>query len=133
MPELEDVDVAVYVDAVVEVVPHAFQQTVPHDALAFADGQHAFVDLCACTVRVRRRRKVRLTANLRFGQGDGAVPELLAALVERNYRGFLTLEPHLKVAGHSSGYSGPDGMRVAANALKALIEQQPGMTIVRER
>ncbi|HEU5011434.1 MAG TPA: sugar phosphate isomerase/epimerase family protein [Roseiflexaceae bacterium] len=67
------------------------------------------------------------------GQGDGALPELLAALVERGYRGFLTLEPHLKVAGHSSGYSGPDGMRVAANALKALIEQQPGMTIVRER
>jgi sugar phosphate isomerase/epimerase len=55
------------------------------------------------------------------GQGDGAIPELLAALRERGYRGFLTLEPHLKVAGHSGGYSGPDGMRVAIQALKGLL------------
>ena len=67
------------------------------------------------------------------GQGDGAVPELLAALAERRYRGFLTLEPHLKVAGHSSGFSGPEGMRVAARALKELIVQQPGMAVVGEQ
>jgi sugar phosphate isomerase/epimerase len=55
------------------------------------------------------------------GQGDGAIPELLAELHARNYVGYLTLEPHLKVAGHSGGYSGPDGMRVAIRALKGLL------------
>jgi sugar phosphate isomerase/epimerase len=60
------------------------------------------------------------------GEGDGAVPELLAALVERGYQGFLTLEPHLKVAGASGGYSGEVGMRTAAAALRALLDKLPG-------
>jgi sugar phosphate isomerase/epimerase len=55
------------------------------------------------------------------GQGDGEVPALLAALDAAGYRGFLTLEPHLKVAGPSGGYSGADGMRVAARALWGLL------------
>jgi sugar phosphate isomerase/epimerase len=56
------------------------------------------------------------------GQGDGAIPELLATLNSRGYEGYLTLEPHLKVAGHSSGYSGADGMRTAVEALRGLLE-----------
>jgi sugar phosphate isomerase/epimerase len=60
------------------------------------------------------------------GEGDGAVPELLAALVERGYQGFLTLEPHLKVAGPSGGYSGEAGMRTAAAALRGLLDKLPG-------
>jgi sugar phosphate isomerase/epimerase len=55
------------------------------------------------------------------GQGDGAIVELLADLNKRNYVGFLTLEPHLKVAGHSSGFSGADGMRLAIQALRGLL------------
>lgn len=55
------------------------------------------------------------------GQGDGDIPALLAALNELGYQGYLTLEPHLKVAGHSGGYSGPDGMRVAIGALRGLL------------
>ncbi len=55
------------------------------------------------------------------GQGDGAIAELLADLNKRDYIGFLTLEPHLKVAGHSSGFSGADGMRLAIHALRGLL------------
>lgn len=55
------------------------------------------------------------------GEGDGQVPELLRALRERGYRGFLTLEPHLVHAGASSGFSGTDGMRTAIAALQKLI------------
>ena len=55
------------------------------------------------------------------GEGDGQVPQLLRALRERGYRGFLTLEPHLVTAGASSGFSGPDGMRTAIRALRNLI------------
>lgn len=59
------------------------------------------------------------------GEGDGDVPGLLRALVERNYQGFLTLEPHLKVAGPHGGQSGEDGMRLAIHALRKLIDQLP--------
>ena len=40
-----------------------------------------------------------------------------------DYKGVLTLEPHLKTAGHSSGFSGPDGMTLAANALRKLMAE----------
>ena len=56
------------------------------------------------------------------GQGDGAIPELLAALKARGYRGFLTLEPHLHTAGRAGGFSGPDGMRTAIRALRGLLD-----------
>ena len=55
------------------------------------------------------------------GAGDGEIPALIAALVERGYRGFLTLEPHLKVAGTSGGFSGESGMRVAIQALRTVL------------
>ncbi|MDP6063279.1 MAG: sugar phosphate isomerase/epimerase family protein [SAR202 cluster bacterium] len=55
------------------------------------------------------------------GGGDGQIPELLVALRESGYCGFLALEPHLKVAGQRGGFSGPDGMRRAAEALRNLM------------
>jgi sugar phosphate isomerase/epimerase len=55
------------------------------------------------------------------GAGDGDIPALIAALVERGYRGFLTLEPHLTVAGSSGGFSGESGMRVAIQALRTVL------------
>ena len=55
------------------------------------------------------------------GDGDGQVPELLARLRDSGYRGFLALEPHLKVAGRRGGFSGPEGMRRAAAALRGLM------------
>ena len=56
-----------------------------------------------------------------WGGGDDQIPELLMALRESGYGGFLALEPDLKVAGQRGGFSGPDGMRRAAEALRDLM------------
>ena len=56
------------------------------------------------------------------GQGDGEVGLLLDWLLGADYKGFLALEPHLVVAGHSSGFSGPDGMERAVVALRELMD-----------
>ncbi len=55
------------------------------------------------------------------GEGDGQVRELLIALRQSGYQGFLSLEPHLAIAGHSSGFSGPEGMIYAVAALRQLM------------
>ncbi len=55
------------------------------------------------------------------GQGEGQFPELMAALRERGFSKVLALEPHLKRAEHSIGYSGPDGMTVAVKALREVM------------
>ena len=55
------------------------------------------------------------------GEGDGQLRELLVNLKAMNYQGTIALEPHLKIAGHSSGFSGPEGMTMAANALRKLM------------
>ncbi|MEM7031640.1 MAG: sugar phosphate isomerase/epimerase family protein [Chloroflexota bacterium] len=57
------------------------------------------------------------------GEGDGQVSELLAKLKETGYQGMLALEPHLKVAGHSSGFSGAGGMTLAVEALRKLMTE----------
>jgi sugar phosphate isomerase/epimerase len=56
------------------------------------------------------------------GEGDGQVRELLEALVAQDYTGILSLEPHLKVAGRSGGFSGKDAMRTAVSALRGVME-----------
>ena len=58
------------------------------------------------------------------GQGDGRIPEILKDAWASGYRGFLTLEPHLKVAGHSHGETGPELFKVAADALKDVCRRQ---------
>ena len=56
------------------------------------------------------------------GEGDGAIPEILRdAICARGFEGFLSLEPHLKVAGERSGFSGPDLFKKAVRALKAIL------------
>lgn len=65
------------------------------------------------------------------GQGDGAIPELLAVLVERGYQGFLTLEPHLASAGRMGGFSGADKMRAAIGALRSLLAALPPTVTIR--
>jgi sugar phosphate isomerase/epimerase len=57
------------------------------------------------------------------GEGDGQVAELLGRLKTMNYQGVLALEPHLHIAGHSGGFSGSEGMRVAVQALRKLMVQ----------
>jgi sugar phosphate isomerase/epimerase len=58
------------------------------------------------------------------GEGDGQVGALLARLQGVGYEGFLALEPHLAVAGPHGGFSGPEGMRRAAQALRTLLSKQ---------
>lgn len=59
------------------------------------------------------------------GHGDGQVRALLEALRARDYRGFLTLEPHLIESGPMRGRSGAVGMKQASHALERLIQQIP--------
>ena len=56
------------------------------------------------------------------GEGDGQIPEILAALVRDGYRGYLSLEPHLALAETARGFSGPELFGTAARALAALVE-----------
>ncbi len=55
------------------------------------------------------------------GKGDAQVPEAMAALAKRGYNGFLSLEPHLLIAGQNSGVSGPELFRDAIRAVKAIL------------
>lgn len=57
------------------------------------------------------------------GQGDGDLPTLIHTLKQRNYTGFLSLEPHLESANAYSGFSGPALFSVASQALKAILEE----------
>jgi len=52
------------------------------------------------------------------GQGDGHIPEILRDAYAGGYRGCLTLEPHLAVAGQFQGFTGPALFATAATALK---------------
>jgi len=57
------------------------------------------------------------------GEGDGQVGELLSALRDSGYQGFLALEPHLAIAGPSSGFSGVTGMTYAVETLRRLMDE----------
>jgi sugar phosphate isomerase/epimerase len=57
------------------------------------------------------------------GEGDGQLRETLAALRDSGFAGFMSLEPHLAQAGRFGGFSGPQGFRRAAQALKFLLNE----------
>jgi sugar phosphate isomerase/epimerase len=57
------------------------------------------------------------------GEGDGELRETLTALRDSGFDGFMSLEPHLDLAGRQGGFSGPDKFRQAARALKRLLEE----------
>jgi sugar phosphate isomerase/epimerase len=57
------------------------------------------------------------------GEGDGQVRELLQALIERDYQGFLSVEPHLQIADPSGGFSGVEYMTMAVEALRKLMAE----------
>ncbi len=62
------------------------------------------------------------------GTGDGNIPEILRDACADGYDGFLALEPHLAKAEHSTGQTGPELFKIAADALKAIC-QGVGWTI----
>jgi sugar phosphate isomerase/epimerase len=57
------------------------------------------------------------------GEGDGQLRETLQALRDSGFDGFMSLEPHLDLAGRHGGFSGPDKFRQAAQALKRLLDE----------
>ena len=57
------------------------------------------------------------------GEGDGQLRETLLALRDSGFAGFMSLEPHLDLAGRHGGFSGPDKFRQAAQALKRLLAE----------
>lgn len=58
------------------------------------------------------------------GAGDGQLREMIAALHDSGFDGVWSLEPHLQMAGPSSGFSGPDLFRQASSTFKALLLEQ---------
>ena len=57
------------------------------------------------------------------GEGDGQLRETLTALRNSGFEGYMSLEPHLAQAGRFGGFSGPEGFRRAAQALKFLLNE----------
>lgn len=57
------------------------------------------------------------------GQGDGQIKELLAELAEINYKGFITMEPHLKAGGQFGGETGPELFSQAVSAVRQLAKE----------
>jgi sugar phosphate isomerase/epimerase len=55
------------------------------------------------------------------GEGDGQLREIIAALAADGFAGFVSLEPHLATAGRYGGFSGADGFKRAAHALKLIL------------
>jgi sugar phosphate isomerase/epimerase len=51
------------------------------------------------------------------------VRETLAALRDSGFEGYVSLEPHLALSARYGGFSGPEGFRVAARALKSLLDE----------
>ena len=66
---------------------------------------------------VRREPKQVVPA----GQGDGQIPQVLAAARRDGYQGYLSLEPHLAIAGKAGGFSGAALFGTAATALRAIL------------
>jgi sugar phosphate isomerase/epimerase len=57
------------------------------------------------------------------GQGDGDIEPILIDAYKSGYRGFLSMEPHLKVAGHSHGETGPALFKTAVDALRTICKR----------
>jgi len=57
------------------------------------------------------------------GEGDGQIRELLAELAHMDYKGCLTMEPHLKVGGQFGGSTGPDLFARAIDAVRRLADE----------
>jgi sugar phosphate isomerase/epimerase len=55
------------------------------------------------------------------GQGDGQIPQVLAAARADGYQGYLSLEPHLAMAGRAGGFSGAALFGTAARALRTIL------------
>ena len=62
------------------------------------------------------------------GEGDGELPETVAALRDLGFAGFASLEPHLSEQTSLGGFTGPYGYGLAARAFRTLTEHA-GVTL----
>jgi sugar phosphate isomerase/epimerase len=62
--------------------------------------------------------------NVPAGAGDGLIPRLLQEAHDTGYDGFAVLEPHLTIAGLSSGFTGPERFAEAVAALKGILDER---------
>lgn len=56
------------------------------------------------------------------GAGDADWPATITGLRDTGFEGNFALEPHLRIAGAASGFSGPDLFATAAAALRSLFD-----------
>jgi sugar phosphate isomerase/epimerase len=56
------------------------------------------------------------------GEGDAQIRELLGDLLKMEYKGFLTVEPHLKSGGQFGGETGPELFTQAIAATRSLCQ-----------
>lgn len=61
--------------------------------------------------------------NVPAGEGDGQMETIIRDAYASGYRGFLSLEPHLSVAGQFGGFTGPQMFKVATDALRAVCQR----------
>lgn len=57
------------------------------------------------------------------GEGDGQIRALLQALADSGYRGYLTMEPHLKTGGQFGGQTGSSLFAAATKATLQLCQE----------
>lgn len=69
---------------------------------------------------VRKNGEVEIKA---AGKGEANISEILNFLENKDFKGFLSLEPHLSFAGEKQGFSGEKAFRYAANSLKNIMNE----------
>lgn len=57
------------------------------------------------------------------GEGDGDIEKIVGEKIGTGWEGFLSLEPHLKIAGPAGGFSGALAFKTAAQALKRVLDK----------
>ena len=60
------------------------------------------------------------------GEGEGQIKEVLKALKEKGYKGFVSLEPHLSISLKFAGVSGDILFKNAIRSLKKVISEIGG-------
>jgi sugar phosphate isomerase/epimerase len=60
------------------------------------------------------------------GEGDGQLPQTVAALIASGFDGFVSMEPHLAAAGRLGGFSGPAEFGRATRAFARIVEDNGG-------
>ncbi|MEK7270242.1 MAG: sugar phosphate isomerase/epimerase family protein [Planctomycetota bacterium] len=58
---------------------------------------------------------------VKAGEGDGEFREILTEARDMGYRGFASMEPHLLVAGASTGFTGAEKFGEAVRAIKMIL------------